>query len=94
LLNKTSILRPKVSVVRKNRLWTASGSVTSVGTTSAREPAEPDSAAVVSKGSLRRQARATEYPLLRKASDVCLPMPDPAPVTIATFLVELICQIS
>src|SRR3990172_2214844 len=58
LLNSRSS-RPKISFVLAKRARTDAGSLTSVGTTSVREPADFPSPAVASKRSLRRPARAT-----------------------------------
>src|SRR5262249_47709745 len=84
LLNSTS-RRPKASLAFANRARTDCGSLTSVGTASARAPA-PDSATAFSSGSFRRPARATRYPSFNSAIDTALPMPVPAPVTMATLL--------
>jgi len=88
LNNKSS--RPKVSLVLVNKDSIAGGEVTSVGKISARELAEPASLAVFCKASPRRPARVTQYPSCKRAIDVRWPMLEPAPVTIATFLIELI----
>src|SRR6266540_3113460 len=93
LLNKTSN-RPKVSCVLAKRARTEAGAPMSVGTTRAREPDEPAVVTVASKSSLRRPARATAYPSCNSASATLLPMPVPAPVTIATFMDALMRHIS
>jgi len=64
--------------------FTDAGSVTSVATASARLPPLP-SLIAASSASLRRPAKTTEYPSFKRASAVALPMPLPAPVTIATL---------
>src|SRR5206468_3447224 len=84
LLNRRS-RRPNVSLVRANRARIASGSHTSVGTTSVR-PLDAPAAATCSSASLRRPASDTWYPSFNSASATALPTPLPAPVTIATFL--------
>src|SRR2546422_5237421 len=84
LLNRRS-RRPNDSLVRANKARIASGSHTSLGTTSVRPLAAP-AAATCSSASLRRPASETWYPSLNSASATALPTPLPAPVTIATFL--------
>ena len=59
LLNSTSS-RPNVSLILAKKASTAAGSLTSVGTASAREPASPASPIVLCKASARRPAIATE----------------------------------
>src|SRR5215510_9938268 len=93
LLNNRSS-RPKVSCVLANKARTAAGSPTSVGTTSPCAPAGPAIVTVASNSSWRRPARATAYPSCNSASATLLPMPVPAPVTIATFVNALIRHIS
>jgi hypothetical protein len=61
------------------------GSLTSVGTTSVFEPLASPSPAVVSRASLRRPASTTAYPSHSRASATCFPIPEPAPVTVATM---------
>src|SRR5262245_61876532 len=80
LLKRTS-RRPNVSLVAAKRLRMAATSETSVGTTSARDAATLASATVASSASLRRPARATEYPSPKNARATALPTPLPAPVT-------------
>src|SRR5262245_13476261 len=80
LLKRTSS-RPNVSLAAAKRLRMAATSETSVGTTSARAAATLASATVASSASLRRPARATEYPSWKNARATALPTPLPAPVT-------------
>src|SRR5262245_5591068 len=84
LLNSKS-KRAKWSSVLANKARTLAGSVTSAHTTSAREPAFPASFTVDSSLSTRRPASTTAYPWLRRAMEARRPIPEPAPVTIATF---------
>src|SRR5262249_25148491 len=93
LLNNRSS-RPKVSCVLANKPRTAAGSPTSVGTTSPCAPAGPAIVTVSSNSSWRRPARATPYPSCNSARATLLPMPVPAPVTIATFVNALMRHIS
>src|SRR5947208_1070607 len=83
-LLKSRSSRPNVSLVRAKSARTEAGSPTSVTTASVREPGLA-SRTTDSRASLRRPASATAYPSLRRASAEALPMPLPAPVTIATL---------
>src|SRR5262245_25687772 len=89
LLNRTSS-RPNASTVRSKRARTATGSPTSVGTTSDL----PASAAIIrevpSSRSVWRPAIATENPSRASATAAARPMPDPAPVTMAIITRYLI----
>src|SRR5215471_20388429 len=93
LLNNRSS-RPKVSCVLANKVLTAAGSPTSVGTTSPCAPDGPAIVIVASNSSWRRPARVTAHPSCNSASATLLPMPVPAPVTIATFVNALMQHIS
>ena len=61
-LLKRRSTRPNAPTAASNRARTESGSVTSVGTASARGPAPPARAIVSARASGRRPAIATEYP--------------------------------
>src|SRR5215204_5587023 len=79
LLTHTSI-PPKAEIAASVRSRTRSGSVTSVGTASARPPSSSQSRAACSSSSRRRAARTTLAPRLAKALAVASPMPLEAPV--------------
>src|SRR5262249_10452740 len=76
---------PKARFAVSKSATTDDGSVTSVGTARAREPADSDRATVSASPSGRRPASTTEYPSRRRARAAARPIPDPAPVTIAVF---------
>ncbi len=84
LLNNTS-RRPNSSLILSNSAPTDDGSLTSVGTTSVREPLAWAISAVSSRGSFRRPTSAVAYPASHSEIAACLPIPVPAPVTRATF---------
>ncbi len=77
-------MRPYSSVVASTSESMSSSSVTSVGTTSASPPADSIRSARASSSSARRAASATLAPASASASAVASPIPDDAPVTIAT----------
>src|SRR5829696_3165785 len=83
LLTHTSI-PPKVeaAVLASSRVW--AGSVTSVGTASARTPSASQSRAACSSSSRCRAARTTLAPRRAKAWAVASPMPLEAPVITTT----------
>src|SRR5215217_2331836 len=83
LLTHTSI-RPKRSAAWRARSCTASLSVTSVGTTSARPPAALHSSAVSRRLCSLRAASTTLAPCSARACAVVLPMPLEAPVMTTT----------
>src|SRR5215203_1726008 len=79
LLTHTS-MPPKALIAASVRSRTRSGSVTSVGTASARPPSSLQSCAASSSSSRRRAARTTLAPRLAKARAGARPMPLEAPV--------------
>ena len=84
LLNSKST-RPNVLTHCANRLATESSWVTSVGTASTLKLGlmALASAATSSKLAARRPAKTTDQPAFNKANAVALPIPEPAPVTMA-----------
>ena len=91
LLNRRSSL-PKVSSAFANSARTASGLLTSVGTASILPPPEGASAAVFSNSAARRPASVTEYPAACSPRATARPMPLPAPVTSAIFVLFVMCN--
>ena len=86
LLNSKST-RPNVLTHCANKLATESSCVTSVGTAKTREPAFKAlaSSTTSSKLACLRPANTRLQPSCNKAMAVALPMPEPAPVTMAIF---------
>ena len=84
LLTSTSTV-PKAPIVASTSAWTWAGSVTSVGTATARPPADWISFAARSRASGLRAARATDAPAAANAVAMARPMPRLPPVTMATW---------
>ena len=81
----TTSTPPNASIAACTPAATSALRVTSIVHAVASPPAARISAAVSSAVSPRRSATATRAPSSAKRSDVCRPIPDPPPVTSATF---------
>src|SRR5215510_13244868 len=77
--------RPKCSWVRATRRSTCASSPTSVGTTKATPPSAVMSWKTTSRFCCVRAASTTRTPDRARARAVARPIPEPAPVTIATW---------